>query len=279
MASAPLFNEQRSDRGESMRPGSSGVKEDTAERRQYAPLAAPQRAVSEAPLPSGPMLVRTAELALRVKSLEAARTGLEASVGKRQGYLSNLSLSTAGEPAAQLRATVRVPAQWLEPTLAELRALGHVEQENQAAEDVTRQSADLDVRLANARVTEDRLVSLLRLQTGKLSDILQVEEQMTRVRGEIEQMESERRDLSHRVAYASVNVALHEQTSVPVPKYSIGERLTEAAKMGWHSFLESLLSTAVFLLSVGLELVFWGGLVAVGGWWAWRLWRRTPPTA
>jgi hypothetical protein len=69
---------------------------------------------------------------------------------------------------------------------------------------------DLEARLANARNTERRLTDLLKERTGKLSDVLAVENEHARVRGEIERMEAERKNMSNQVSFATLNVTITE---------------------------------------------------------------------
>ena len=95
--------------------------------------------------------------------------------------------------------------------IAELKSLGHVENETQAGEEVTQQHADLVARLKNSRETEQRLQAILLQRTGKISDVLAVEQEIARVRGEIEQMEAEQKTLEHRVDFASIELSLAEE--------------------------------------------------------------------
>jgi tellurite resistance protein len=60
---------------------------------------------------------------------------------------------------------------------------------NSDAQDVTEEFYDVDARLRNKRVEEQRLVEHLKKSTARLQDILAVEREISRVRGEIEQME------------------------------------------------------------------------------------------
>ena len=112
--------------------------------------------------------------------------------------------------ARELSATLRIPAKQLEGFLTDLRKLGHVEEESRGNEEVSAQYVDLQARLKAARATEQRLIELLGTRTGKLSDVLEAERELARVRGEIESMQGENAVLVHRVSYATVQVDLSE---------------------------------------------------------------------
>src|SRR6476661_11127368 len=81
---------------------------------------------------------------------------------------------------------------------------------SQGGEEVTQQYVDLLARLANGIHTEQRLTEILRTRTGKLQDVLKGELEIDRVRGEIEQMQAEQKELTKRVAFATLNTTIQK---------------------------------------------------------------------
>jgi len=137
------------------------------------------------------MIARSIELQIIAKDFSAVRGELDSVLTRYQGYAANLSVSNTDNTARALSASLRIPAPQLAAALNELKSLGRVTGEAQSGEEVTSQHADLVARIKNSRETEIRLQDILRNRTGKVSDILEVEQEIARVRGEIEQMESE----------------------------------------------------------------------------------------
>jgi hypothetical protein len=222
---------------------------------------------------SQPMIARTAQLTLIATDVVKARTAMDEILKRHHGYTGQLNISSPSGSARTLVATLHVPAAELETGLAELRRLGHVEQESQSGEDVTRQYVDLDARLTNARNTEQRLTSLLRDRTGKMQDVLAVENEITRVRGQIETMEAQKKNLGSRVEFASVQVTVTEEykAQLQLEPTSGWTRLGNAAVEGYRSMVGGLFGLAQFLLSVGPSLVVWSLLL----FWPVRAgWRR-----
>jgi len=205
---------------------------------------------SEPTKQSGPMIVRTASLGVLTKEFDAARAALEGLVKAHQGYFGQLNVATPASAGRTLTATVRVPATQFDAVLVELRKLGHVEQENQSADDVTRQYVDLVARLNNARETEKRLVEILRERTGKVTDVLEVEEQIARTREQIERMDAERKTLEGQVQYASVDLRITEEykQSLETPAPSLGTRLNNAAVSGLRDAADLLIGLVLWLL-------------------------------
>ncbi len=70
---------------------------------------------------------------------------------------------------------------------------------------------DLLARLKNSRNTEVRLSEVLRQHNGPIKEILDVEKESARVRGEIEQLEAEQQTLEHRVHFATIDLKLAEE--------------------------------------------------------------------
>jgi hypothetical protein len=130
----------------------------------------------------GPLIIRTAQLTLVIQNLDAARAQVDSIVQRYSRYVGDLTVSAPAEGGRTLTATRRVPATQLDAALAELKKLGRVETETQNGQDVTAQYVDLEARLSNSRNTETRLLELLSQRRGKLSDVLEVETELSRVR-------------------------------------------------------------------------------------------------
>lgn len=226
--------------------------------------------------PSGPMIIRTAELKLTTKDFDKSRTGLEAILKRHRGYVGELKVGGATGSGRTLAATLRVPADQLDATLTELKTLGRVESESQGGQDVTLQYVDLQARLANARNTEKRLTDLLSQRTGKLADVLEVEQEVDRVRGEIEQMEAERKNMTNQVSFATLNVTISEEYKAQLEAVppSTSTRLSNAAVEGYRSMVDGVVDVILFLLSNGPSWLFWGAVLFLPGRFAWKTMRR-----
>jgi hypothetical protein len=225
---------------------------------------------------TGPMIVRTAALTLTTKEFDKARLRLDDILKRHHGYVGQLNVTTPVGAGSTFTSTLRVPADQLEATLADLKGLGRVESESQSGQEVTAQYVDLQARLSNARNTEERLTDLLRQRTGKLSDVLAVENEIARVRGEIEQMEAEKKNLANQVTYATITATVQEDYQAQlhvVPATTFGS-LRNAAVEGYRDMAEGVVSTALFLLSYGPSLLLWGALLFFPARAVWRKLRR-----
>jgi anti-sigma factor RsiW len=224
-----------------------------------------------------PMIARTISITVMVKDFAAARTLLDTIVARHHGYSAQLNSRTPEGGPSSLDASLRIPAPELTSALAELKTLGRVENEIQSGEEVTQQHADLVARLHNARETEDRLRAILQQRTGKISDILEVEEEIARVRGEIETMEAEQQTLEHRVDFASVDLQLTEEykARLDTPADSVGTRLRNAFVAGYHNAVETVLGIVLFFEEYGPELLIWLIILGTPIFFVWRRYRKS----
>jgi anti-sigma factor RsiW len=224
-----------------------------------------------------PMVARTVSLNLLVKDFAVARANLDAIVARHHGYAAELTANTAEGAPRTLQASLRVPAPELAATLSELKTLGRVENESQSGEEVTQQHADLLARLKNARETEQRLQAILQQRTGKIGDVLAVEQEIARVRGEIEQMEAEQVSLEHRVEFATVNLQFADEykAQLVIPALSGGTRLHNAVVEGCRNVWETLLGIVLFFAEYGPTLLIWVILLGAPAFFLWRRYRRS----
>lgn len=238
---------------------------------QAAPAPPPESAPAAAKTApaAAPMIERTATLNIATRDFEQMRSRIDGILARRHGYLAELTLSTPQGAGRSLTASLHVPAAELDAALIDLRQLGRVENEGQKGEDVTRQYADLVARLANARNTEQRLAQILAQRTGKLSDVLEVEREISRVRGEIEQMEAERRTTADLVAFATAQLTVSEdyQAQLRLSPDSTLKRLRNAAVDGYKNLAGGLVGLALVLIAYGPSVLFWAALIFLIGRW------------
>jgi hypothetical protein len=226
--------------------------------------------------PQAPMIAREVSLTILVKNIPHARTALDGILSSHAGYAATLNVNTPESGSPSIVASLRIPAPQLDSALACLRTLGQVEAEAQSGEEVTQQHEDLVARLLNARETEDRLRAILAQRAGKMNEILEVEEQISQTRGEIEQMEAEQTALEHRVDYVMVDLQLTEQyearlTGQPT---AIGTQMRNALVTGIRDAGSSLLGLALLIEEIGPAILVWVAILGFPAWIVWRRYRR-----
>ena len=224
-----------------------------------------------------PMIARTASVSLIVKDFGPVEATVKAIAQRHNGYIASLNTASPQDSARTLSATLQIPSAQLESAVAELKQLGRVDQETQSGEEVTKEFIDRAARLKNARATEQRLLDVLREHTGKVKDILDTEQEIARVRGEIEQMEADQRALQTRVDFATVQLSVQEEykASLQGAPPSTSTRLRNAAIQGYKTVVESVIGFGVWALQSLPALVLWVLILLVPARWIWKRFRRT----
>lgn len=247
-----------------------------AKRTQANSVATKVPQPSELPIEAAPMIARSAVLRLEVKRMSDARERLNEILAQHRGYIAQLSATNEGNAQPTLVASLRVPANDLIYCIAEMKKLGRVTEETLTGEEVTSQHRDLVAHLSNARTTESKLNDVIQQRAGKVTDILEVEKESARVRGEIEQMEAEQKTLEHSVDFATIDLKLAEeykaQLNTPAP--SVFMQLRNAGVNGFRNAFESLLALVLFLAESGPSLLLWVALLGIPTWRLWKRYRR-----
>lgn len=210
------------------------------------------------------MLIRTGDARVEVESLEPAVEALKGLATRLGGFVTNISMQTGEEFVRQATLTMRIPVARFDDALAAIEPMGDVESVHVGAEDVGEAYADMEIRLANARRLEQRLLELLTARTGSLEDVLAVERELARVREQIERFEGRMRFLSDRVDLSTLTVTVHEAE----PLFSSrpgGNVLLHSVRQAGRNFVALI---AGFIASLGVLLPI---LLVLGlAWWGFR---------
>ncbi len=220
-------------------------------------------------------VVYTGSLQLVVADVAQALARAKTAVAAAGGYIgSSQESNTDAQPTATI--TYRIPASAWEDTIAAIRATATkvVDEQTQASE-VGGQIVDLVARIANLRASEAALQDIAK-STAKVSDLLEVQAQLTDVRGQIEQLDAQRARLVDQVSYGTL-----------VTTFGMGAEQVKTAARGWDpatdvdgataailSFGQRVVSAAIWFVIVGVPILIVTLLVLFV---AWRIAKRVAP--
>jgi uncharacterized small protein (DUF1192 family) len=232
----------------------------------------PAKAYSGGPVDSAgflpePRIAYSAELSVVTREFAHSRSSLEEILERHRGYVAKLRL--VGQPSGSvLSATLRVPSSEYRSAFTELKAVGFVEHEEEAADEITQQHGELEARLVNAQNEEQRIQRILQNQAQKFYDSRPLERQVALLRAEIERIESERSASSSRVSFANVSFSLREERTSPAE--TVGAKLRSAAVGGLSDAFESISAILLFLAARGPLLALWAVLIFLPARFFWR---------
>ena len=228
------------------------------------------------------LVIKTAELALQVDDARAAETQLRELVGQLGGYIVKVETNGADERVST-RVIFRVPAERFDDALSGAQGLAKkVLTRTVGGDDVTEEFVDLDARLHNLEATRDRLLSFLDKAT-EVEDALRVNESLTQIQGEIEQIKGRQQFLQRSAALSTISVYLTPTPITPIIDEDSWQPLDVARRA-----LRDLVSFGQGLAEIAIVLVIWSPVwlpLLLAAIWVWRKLRRrrapakaAPPT-
>ena len=242
------------------------------------------------PLPSqlDRKIVRTAHLELEVEDVSAAVREVEGAAVAAGGFVSeaNVFVDAPPEPdgggdgaprrTQTATVTIRVPAGEYGGVMEQLRGIAkQVRSERSEASEVTEEYTDLEARLRNLEATEASYLELL-TRAGEIPDILLVQDRLSQVRLEIEQVQGRINLLDNLTELATITIQLS------LPAAAVGGGGKNWAQKAWDVAWEGSQETAKALGSiaiVGGVALLWLAIPALVGFAAWRRfgWRLPRP--
>jgi hypothetical protein len=177
-----------------------------------------------------------------------------------------------GDAALQAYVVIRVPATKYQAFIDEAAKLGKVLIQTEKTDDVTQQHIDLKARLDNLRAEEARLREFF-AKAKTVAEMLQIENELSRVRGEIESMAAQVAYLERQAAMATVTIELAEPKPLVRPggiDWGVGTAFTDSVR-AFVGTLNVLIVMLGPILAIGLFVVL---PVALIGRLVWRLLAR-----
>jgi|SRR5687767_1306014 len=218
------------------------------------------------------MLIRNGTATIKVDSLERAIAAVRALAARVNGMVTNVEMQGGEEQIRRAVVTIRMSPDRFDDAVTNLRPIGTVEAVNVTSEDVGEEYVDVQMRVANSRRLEARLLELLASRTGTLEHVLTVERELARVREQIERQEGRLRYLRTRAAVSTLSVAVHEPGPL-VASHPGQSVLLRSLRQSLRNFIGLM---AVLIESLGIVLPL--AALAWAGWLVYDRVERRKPT-
>ena len=200
---------------------------------------------------------RNANLNIEVKSINESIDKLNNIISSFGGEIisSNKGGFDYGQPYANIR--LRVLSENLDSVLIEFKKLSSkVISENIYTNDVSEEFIDIEARLKIMKSTENRFNDLLS-KSEKIEEIIQVEKELMRIRGDIESLEGRLNYLTKTTDTSEINLNLNEQIPITGESWKINEEFKEAFK--------NLLGFAKSLTNFAINVIVFIPVILVAG--------------
>jgi hypothetical protein len=192
-------------------------------------------------------IIQRAALSIEVEDFTTSEEALIRAVERSNGFISDSYAYVTESGRQRGEMTIRVPEDSFLALVAELELLGRVQTKHLSGEDVTEEYIDLQARLNNSRRQEQRLLEILEL-AGTVEEVLEVERELERVRGEIEQMTGRLTYLDNRIELATITVSLGEPEPI-TQSWGIRDAL-RAAFAGFVGVIRGMIIAIGYLVPI-----------------------------
>ncbi len=239
--------------------GCGSSKSTNTSSQEVAPSGARVDYVAARPSPLR-KVTREITLIIIVTNVEAASSQVEEIVQEVDGYIESASIWQRNEHK-QGQFSLRVPVEKLDVVLPRLEALGRVDRKNISGKDVTEEYYDAEARRTTLEKQEKRLLELLD-RAGTVKEMLEIENELTRIRGEIESQQARLKVLDNLTNLATINLELSTSKTLSTG-LTPGEPLDQRIKAGWLRGVNSLINTAGELVVLFVVILPYAPFIAV----------------
>jgi hypothetical protein len=201
-----------------------------------------------------PMIIKTADMSIQVKDFDEAFNRIIFICKSNRGYIVSTNTSITGERNTNGTISFRVPNSRFEMTVQKLSELGKVTSNNISGDDVSGEVVDLESNLRNKRAEEKQYLIIME-RAKRISDVITVTNELTRVRGEIDQIQGRLKYLKSAVSLSTINVELFEKIKQSKPNENNG--LGKVFMNAIGSLVDSLKSLASVLIWILVFSPFW----------------------
>ena len=201
-------------------------------------------------------IIKSSQLSLETAKFNDVINSLEDMVKSYGGYIASSSIDAEGinnnyQCLRFASYKINVPSDKLDDFLDESSKLATVRNKSTSAEYITAQYYDNESRLKSLQIQEERYLEILKTAT-EVKDIIEIENALTDVRYEIENLTTCLNKISNLVDMATVNINIQEvsQETVAqsVPK-TLGEKISSSFVNSLKKIKEFSINTVIFIIA------------------------------
>lgn len=193
---------------------------------------------------------------LRVDNFDGVESMVSSMVDRHGGFISNANISHQSSQRRTGSWTVRVPVANYRQLVDSIGGIGELISRKENAQDVTAEFYDLEARIKNKKLLEERIANLLEKAKSELRRMIEVEHELARVREEIERMQGKIRYLADVTGMSTVHLTIRERESKPAPVIAASATFTDRISNAWNVALTQATNAFQNLVVVIVRNVF-----------------------
>ena len=223
---------------------------------------------SDTQLPGDRMVIKTAYIELEVEEgkFEDVLFKITNLAEQNGGFVSNTySYSDSEGNLTSGSITIRIPHNKYNSAIDRVKDMGEVDSISVTGQDITQEYVDLESRLRNYEAQQDILLDLM-AQSKKVSDSLEVQNELSNVQEQIELIKGKMNYLDDMVSFSTIEVYLYEPEPI---KTTSDWGFVEALKRGLRGAV-TVFNYIIMVLIVTAPVWILAGIIAIIVWQAIR---------
>ncbi len=204
-------------------------------------------------LPTNQKLIRTVRIEAETEELDTILTQLNRQIADLEGYLEAQNIYNGSRYSARRSRyadlTVRIPAERLDEFVGQVSEASNVTSKNESTENITLSYVATQSRITALETEQTRLLELL-AKAEDMESLLLIEERLTEVRTELEEVTSQMRLYDNQVDYATVHLNIsevREYTPVEEPE-TVWERIAEGFTENLKGLGDGIVELFIFVV-------------------------------
>ena len=204
-------------------------------------------------------IIKTGDIRFETNDLGETYNQMIKAVKKHNAIIQN---DTEGKDYGSVfrKIIVRVPSKNFDLFLSDIsKGVAYFDNKEISSQDVTEEYIDIDARLKAKKVLESRYLELLK-KANKVTEMLEIEKQLSAIREEIEAKEGQLRYMQSQISMSRITVEFYKTVANEGgATISYGSKIWNALKSGFNgisSFFIGLLSIWPFLIILATGFYF-----------------------
>ncbi|MDD5041818.1 MAG: DUF4349 domain-containing protein [Candidatus Peribacteraceae bacterium] len=214
------------------------------------------------------VIIRSARMSLVASNVQEAVSALRTYTEEHSGFVVSAEVQTQENKAPRATVSLRIPAENLDAALSFIRLQAlRVTSESVSGEDVTEEYVDLKARLTNLEASERQFLVIMK-DARKTEDVLSVQREIERVRGEIESLTARKKYLEESAKLSSVVISIAtDEASLPVVDARDAWRPLVVAKSAAAALVDMLKLLVNVVIWAIVFVPVWGTAILVVRYW------------
>ena len=180
-------------------------------------------------------IIKEGNLRFETTDLEATYTQIQKAVKVNNATIQN---DTEGKDYRTVfrKLIIRVPSKNFDPFMTAIsKGVSYFDNKEITSQDVTTEFIDIEARLKAKKVLENRYIELLK-KANKVSEMLEIEAQLSAIREEIESKQGQLNYMQNRVSFSTITVEFYKSVATDGGiTTSYGMKIWNAFKSGFNN--------------------------------------------